>query len=210
MKPIVYNNLTNQQLATKMTAADFSSQSWSDDDLVNIKKFIKEHYLNEQLTTCPYCKRNLQTKHGRSWDIEHIISRSSAVLFMFEPLNLCMSCVDCNSAKSDKPVTRSKAKSRYPTRSDLFFIVHPHFDNYEEFLIPLKPGFFYISLSEKGSKTIEICNLNRFYETAGFGANDANDEEIFLLSDAIQKADNEQTKINLRRRLAVLAIQGSK
>ncbi|PKH99403.1 HNH endonuclease, partial [Shewanella sp. 11B5] len=54
------------------------------------------------------------------------------------------------------------------------------------------------------------CNLNRFYETAGFGANDANDEEIFLLSDAIQKADNEQTKINLRRRLAVLAIQGSK
>ena len=210
MNPIVFDFDIEQQIINKKSSADFSSNSWGDDDLRNVKRIVKEYYLDEQATICPYCQRNLQTRHGRSWDIEHIIPRSFRKSFMFEPKNLCMSCVDCNSAKSNKKVTRSEARVNYPQRSDMYYIVHPHFDNYEQFLIPLKPGFFYISLSEKGSKTIELCNLNRFYETAGFGANDENDEEIFLLSQAINNSTNEQTKRSLRRQLAVLAIQGAR
>lgn len=209
MNPIMFSDEAKNIINELTSSIRFSSNSWSDDRLDTVKKEIKEHYLAEQNTVCPYCKRNLQTRHGRNWDIEHIIPRSSVDSFMFEPFNLCMSCVDCNSAKSDKKITSSKASKIYPKRSDLFFIVHPVLDDYEDYLIPLKPGFFYISLSDKGSKTIDVCNLNRFYESAGFGANNESDERIFLLSQAIQNANNENTKKSLRRELAVLAIQGS-
>lgn len=192
-----------------MESEGFCGNSWSDDDIKNLKETIKEHYLTVQKTTCPYCKRNLQSRHGRHWDIEHIIPRSAVANFMFEPLNLCMACVDCNGAKTDKKVTKSSAKKRYPKQSSNFLIIHPHLDKYEEHIIIIKPGFYYVAKKEKGAKTIETCSLNRFYEFSNFGSEVGDDDRIFLLSEQLKNAELEETKIAIRKEIAALAIKGS-
>lgn len=208
MEPIRYTDDENALIKDFLNLADFSSNYWSKSEFDIIREKIKDHYLNVQGLICPYCRRNLQTKNKRNWDIEHVISRSSMPHFMFEPLNLCVSCIDCNIAKSDTKITSSTAKKKYPTRSELFYIVHPHLDNYSDFVIVVKEGFLYIAKSQKGIHTINVCNLNRFYESAGFGAGSSNDEMIFLLSESLANAKDEATKIKLRRQIAELSIQG--
>lgn len=128
---------------------------------------------------------------------------------MFEPLNLCMSCVDCNSAKSDRNVTTSRAKQKYPTKSSSYIIIHPHFDDYHKNILVIKEGFYYVALKKKGEKTIEICKLNRFYEFADFGTSVQSDDHIFLLSEQLKKSEDENMKKNIRRKIAELAINGS-
>ncbi|MCD9544728.1 hypothetical protein GLP24_07695 [Photobacterium carnosum] len=88
-------------------------------------------------------------------------------------------------------------------------IIHPHLDVYEENLQPIKPGFFYIPKTEKGVKTIEICNLNRFYKFSGFGTDDSIDEKIFLLAAALKQTTNQNVKKQLKLELIELAIKGS-
>lgn len=155
---------------------DFSGDSWSTDDEVKIlSERIKKHYHEQQQTVCPYCRMKFSTVHGRYWDIEHIMPRSLHPSFMFEPQNLCMSCVPCNTAKKATKVSNSTAKKTYPNKSQSFFIFHPHFDEYEKHINIVEKGLFYMptkstkNFTSKGSKTIEICGLNRFFEFAGFG-----------------------------------------
>lgn len=197
------------QIQSKLQGQNFSNSSWSDDDIANIKAMIKAHYITEQNTTCPYCKRNLQTRHGRNWDIEHIIPRATTASFMFEPLNLCMSCVDCNSAKSNKRITTSTATVHYPNRSDQYLIVHPHFDNYDEYILIIQAGFYYVALGAKGSKTMDICNLNRFYEYAGYGDDVDYDDEIAMLAGQLSNIDNHQYKQRIYSRIAELSIKSA-
>ncbi|HIF9183718.1 TPA: HNH endonuclease [Photobacterium damselae] len=209
LSKVNYTNAESTQIQKKMLCSDFTSESWSDKDLDNIKKRIKTHYLKEQKNICPYCKQKIKSNNGRYWDIEHIIPRSMSLNFMFEPFNLCMSCVDCNLAKSNKKVTNSKAKSKYPTKSSSFFIVHPHFDNYYENIMVIKEGFYYVALKKKGEKTIELCKLNRFYEFSDFGSSVQDDDRIFLLSEQLKIEKNEDLKKEIRRNIAELAIKGS-
>lgn len=197
------------QIKTKVSSNIFCSDSWSDDDIDNLKSKIKTHYLAEQKNTCPYCKQKINSNHGRYWDIEHIIPRSYAPSFMFEPLNLCMSCVDCNTAKSDKKITSSKAVKTYPCSSSSFFIIHPHFDDYHENILVIKEGFYYVALKKKGEKTIEICKLNRFYDFAEFGPSVQDDDRIFTLSEQLKITQDESQKRVIRKAIAELAIRGA-
>ncbi|MBJ7018433.1 HNH endonuclease [Vibrio cholerae] len=197
------------QIENKIKCATFSSNSWSDDDIENIKKRIKSFYLKEQKNTCPYCKQVFNSNNGRYWDIEHVIPRSSEKNFMFEPLNLCMSCVDCNISKSNNKITSSKAKNRYPKKSSSYYIVHPHFDTYEDNILVIKAGFYYVALKAKGEKTIEICKLNRFYEFSQFGSSVQNDDRIFLLSEQLNRTKDEAQKRMIRKEIAELAIKGA-
>jgi hypothetical protein len=206
---VVFTPQELRQIQNKLQNLNFDNNSWSDEDLANIKSKIKAHYLTEQNTTCPYCKRNLQTRNGRSWDIEHIIPRSTADSFMFEPLNLCMACVDCNGAKSDKKVTTSVAIVNYPNRSDLFLIIHPHLDNYEANILIIREGFYYVALEAKGAKTMDVCNLNRFYEFAGYGGDVDNDDEIAMLSNQLSDIVNPQTKQRILLKIAELSIKSA-
>ncbi|ACH64104.1 conserved hypothetical protein [Aliivibrio fischeri MJ11] len=209
LNSVVFSDAESEQIQNKLLCNGFSSENWSDKDLDNIKKTIKNHYLKEQKNTCPYCKQKIKSNNGRHWDIEHIIPRSMTLSFMFEPLNLCMSCVDCNLAKSDKKVTNSKAKRNYPIKSNSFSIVHPHLDNYHENIIVIKEGFYYVALKKKGEKTIEFCKLNRFYEFSEFGSSVQDDDRIFLLSEQLKVEKNEKIKKQIRRNIAELAIKGS-
>ena len=198
-----------EQIKNKKNSRDFNSDSWSDDDLSNIKTRIKEHYLDEQKTTCPYCKRNLKTRHGRNWDIEHIIPRATVANFMFEPLNLCMSCIDCNGAKSNKKVTKSRAQVKYPTKPNDFLIIHPHIDDYEEHILVIKAGFYYISVGPKGPKTMDTCNLNRFYEFAGYGEDVDNDNEIAWLSNQLLNITDTKIRQKTLLKIAELSLKAA-
>lgn len=197
------------KVKAKLEDKEFSSESWSDEDIYDLKKNIKKHYLIEQKNICPYCKQKIKSNHGRYWDIDHVIPRSSVPEFMFQPLNLCVSCVDCNSAKSNKTVTNSKARKKYPSKSSDYLIIHPHFDDYHEHIIVIKEGFYYVARKKKGEKTIEVCKLNRFYEFSDFGSCVQDDDRIFLLSEQLRKEKNENVKIGIRCSIAELAIKGA-
>ncbi|WP_445946936.1 HNH endonuclease [Shewanella sp.] len=209
LNKIIFSDDEINLIGKKLNSAGFTSESWSDDDIVRLKKKIKNHYLTEQKNICPYCKQKINSNHGRYWDIEHIIPRSITPEFMFEPLNLCMSCVDCNSGKTNNKVTNSKAKKKYPIKSTDYIIIHPHFDDYEKHIIVIKEGFYYVARQKKGEKTIAICKLNRFYEFSDFGSCVQDDDRIFMLSEQLRREGSEDLKKIIRREIAELAIKGS-
>lgn len=191
----------------KKSDADFSSVSWEDLDLKVIKAKIKSFYIGVQNNICSYCQQKIKSNHGRYWDTEHIIPRAHQKNFMFEPKNLCVACIDCNSRKSDKKVTSSKAEIRLPLKSDSYFIVHPHLDSYDDHIMIIKEGFYYVAIRPKGEKTIDICGLNRFYEYADY--NDNEDDRMLMLCDELSNTENKERKKALRNKIAYLAIKGN-
>lgn len=204
-------NYTTEELfliENKIKNSLFCSKTWEDDDLAELKRKIKQFYITEQNHQCPYCKQLLRSSNGRSWDIEHIVSRSYEKNFMFEPFNLCVSCVDCNAKKSHKDVTSSKATKKYPQKSKQYTIIHPHFDKYSDYIMVVRAGFYYVALTAKGEKTIEVCGLNRFYEYAGYESGD--DGLMLYLTQELAKSTDDAIKKDLRSRIAFLAIQGNR
>jgi len=145
-----------------MSSTGFCNKSWGNDELKGIRKKIKDFYKEEQGFTCPYCQIHMPVKHGMAWDIEHIIPLESNPKFMFEALNLCVSCKDCNIHKSNKPVLYSK-KANFPIESEHYKIVHPHFDDYGTHILVIAVGDLYKPITKKGEDTIGICKLYRFY-----------------------------------------------
>ncbi|EKO3817862.1 HNH endonuclease [Vibrio harveyi] len=171
---IDYSEQEKKTIEKIMGCPKFSGQSWELEEARELAQSIKKQYILKQNTICPYCRRKLCTENGRDWDIEHIVPRATHPQFMFEPLNLCVACVECNKHKSDKKVTNSTAQYKYPKKTNQFFIVHPHFDVYENHITVIEAGVFYmptkddIDFKSKGQRTIEICGLNRFLKYAGY------------------------------------------
>lgn len=142
-------------------------QQWVDDRLTHLKSRIKKHYISEQGQTCAYCKANLHTNNGMVWDTEHIIDKEGSPQWMFEPLNLCVACKDCNGAKGNKKVTKNNSYKKFPSKSANYKIIHPHFDDYKQHIKVAVPGAVYLFITEKGQNTIEICGLLRYHKAAG-------------------------------------------
>lgn len=204
---VVFNDNENSLIKQKMDDTDFSSITWEDDDLKLIKSKIKKFYLSIQKNVCPYCRQKFNSNNGRYWDTEHIIPRAYQKNFMFEPKNLCVSCIDCNGRKSDKKITSSKAKKRLPLKQDLYFIVHPHLDQYDDHIMIIKEGFYYVPIKPKGENTIEVCGLNRFYEFADYNSNE--DDRMLMLTEELCNINDEVKKRALRNEIAYLAINGN-
>jgi len=142
----------------------------SDSQLQEAKKYIKNHYIKQQDYTCCYCKQRNEVSHNAVWDTEHIIPKSKYPNFLFEPKNLCISCKDCNLAKSNKNVLNNINITLFPSKSENYIIVHPHLDEYDNHIKVLESSQFYIPMDCKGRKTIEICGLLRFlYKFSGYG-----------------------------------------
>lgn len=194
---------------TKKASVNFNGQSWSDDDLSEVKSNIKQFYILEQIYTCPYCNQEIRSRNGRLWDIEHIIARDSEINFMFEPLNLCVTCPDCNLRKGKKKVTNSQARVRLPSNSESYLIIHPHFDTYEEHIEVIKAGAFYIAKTPKGEKTIEICGLNRFYEFVGYDETVSTDNRILQLATSLSTCSTDEERRYIRREIAALSIESN-
>ncbi|MCL0006005.1 HNH endonuclease [Providencia rettgeri] len=153
------------KIITALQSKNLSSKDmWEDDSVTDIKLRLKKHYIMEQKQKCAYCKVELHTNHGMVWDTEHIIDKDSFPQWTFEPLNLCVSCKDCNQAKGIKTVLKSGFYKKFPSKDANYCIVHAHFDNYVDHIEAAVPGVTYRYKTEKGRRTIEICGLLRYHK----------------------------------------------
>ena len=140
-------------------------------EILELKSLIRTHYLTETNNVCFYCKHQIPSQHGRYWDIDHILPKSLYSKFLFEPENLIVSCVECNSAKGNKNPHKSRKTNvkNLPQGSDKYIFVHPFYDNYDDHIQikeTAKPNHhFLIKKTDKGAKTIEFCNLSRFFQS---------------------------------------------
>ena len=133
---------------------------WSEEGLAALRGRAKTFYIAAQAEYCCYCARHLATAYHRSWDLDHIVDRAKYPWFLFTPKNLAASCPECNLAKADKEVLKNPGRKTYPTNTDAFRLVHPHFDNYNDHIYC--KGFVYLPKTEKGKFTIVLCDLLRF------------------------------------------------
>lgn len=162
--PIIFSKVYKQLIDNKLSDNNFKYQDWPNDDLMELRKFIRDFY-RDLTKKCTYCKKDISLQSANNCHVEHIIPKSSAPLkFIFEPKNLCVVCSDCNEIKQNKEVEdniikRKKPYNSYPRSSESFLIVHPHFDNYDDHIF--KCDDIYIDLTPKGSYTMYICKLNR-------------------------------------------------
>lgn len=139
-----------------------SGEYWSADALMALKGRIKSFYIATQASRCCYCDRHQGTENHRVWDVEHIVDRAKYAWFLFTPRNLAAACPDCNLAKSETEVLKTRGRKTYPSSSADFKIVHPHFDNFDDHIF--RHRHIYIPKTPKGSFTIYTCKLLRFAE----------------------------------------------
>lgn len=162
MMAVTYSQ-ANQQIvdgynARPPAAGDFVY--WGEDAVSPVRKQIKDHYIAEQQQRCCYCNRIYPTGNNAVWDGEHIIPKSRAAKFLFEPRNLAACCKDCNIEKGETEVRVTPTRVSFPDQSAHYKIVHPHFDNYADHIRWF--GDVVRSLSTKGDKLVAMCNLTRF------------------------------------------------
>ncbi|MHA7109854.1 HNH endonuclease [Sunxiuqinia elliptica] len=134
---------------------------WGKDVFKTIKENIINHLRNEQENKCCYCKRELGFDI-KEVDIEHIIPKSEYSKFTFHNLNLALSCPQCNTKKSTKPVLE-KEYTQYPRNGNAFIIIHAHYDDYSTHIMTLD-DCIYVARTIKGGQTINHCELFRFLE----------------------------------------------
>lgn len=135
--------------------------------IVEVRAFVRLHYLKEQKFRCAYCRIEKKETHGLTWDVEHIIPKSTHPNFLFHPQNLAIACKECNSAKDNHEVLVRPRKrlSTYPLQKEDYRIVHPHFDVYSDhFEITSVNGRIRhrAKNDHKARETYIICNLIRF------------------------------------------------
>ena len=162
MNPVQYS-AANQAIVDTFNSLSEDQRSadyWNRDEAKPVRKEIKDHYIAEQRQKCCYCNLHIPTNHTLVWDAEHVISRTRAPRFLFEPRNLAIACKDCNGAKSDEEVRENSKRVSFPDQSTDYKIIHPHFDLYDEHLRWF--GSVCKPLTEKGKYTIVVCNLLRF------------------------------------------------
>jgi uncharacterized protein (TIGR02646 family) len=157
---------------------------WDSDEVKELKREIRKFYRGEQKAICAYCRGPVSVVYPTNCHIEHIAPKSLYSSFLFEPKNLCVICADCNQIKNDQETIKQvpdpikkKYKQRYPNKSDDFFIVHPHFDKYDDHIIIIN-GYYIDKASKKGNFTIGACLLNRKFRIMGWEPSIVDDTEL--------------------------------
>ncbi|WP_374562208.1 HNH endonuclease [Ideonella sp.] len=177
----------HQLVEAKLADPAFTHRNWADEDLVEIRSFIRKHYRLEQRGKCAYCKRVLGKAASSNCHVEHLLPKSLYLTFLFEPKNLCAVCAECNTVKraqeaahEDVDTLKNGAAKRYPRSSGAFKIVHPHFDVYKEHIDVLR-NKFYVPKTPKGYFTVAACDLNAHLREFGW-------QREFVDEDAARKA----------------------
>ncbi|WP_404691996.1 HNH endonuclease [Raoultella ornithinolytica] len=157
--------------------ADFKIWNNTKGVMAIIRKQIRKHYLKEQKNHCAYCRMYSHTSHGLSWDIDHILPKDKFPQFLFQPLNLILSCRECNIAKANDIYLSENdkvSKYKYPHNADDYEIIHPHFDSYEDNILLEKVGKYYAyhPKTPKGQMTINACNLTRYSLVESYNTDD--------------------------------------
>lgn len=176
--------------------------------IVALRHSVRTHYLVEQSFMCAYCRMEKKERHGSTWDVEHIIPKSTHPRYLFEPENLALACKECNQSKWDKGVLTKQltGNSLYPRASSAFTIIHPHYDTYSdhmEIAVLSKKVFHRPKNKGKGKETFIICDLVRFsYEFAEW--EDFNYAIVKEVSDYIKRCPPDANKYEIERFMSTL------
>lgn len=148
--------------AKLMAYPPYSNNCWEKFRYNRVKQNLKTYYCRSQKRICTYCKTELEV--GCDADhIEHIVHKEFRPQWMFEPLNLGISCSHCNTAKGVQHALHRFAQRAVvlPVASRFYKIIHPHFDVYSDH-IELEDGLFVKAITHtKGEETIRMCRLWR-------------------------------------------------
>lgn len=113
------------------------THKWSDTDLYDFKRRIKNHLLLRQKKCC-YCGTTFHNLHRMNIDIEHIIPVSKWRNYMFKMRNLSLACKRCNLAiKGDDTsflVADSNLLPKRKFKSSFYKFIHPNLDIYKNHL----------------------------------------------------------------------------
>lgn len=209
MKPYELSEEESQIVKTVQCDELSPRQKWDDCRVTTMKSNIKKHYISEQDKTCAYCQVSLHTTHGMVWDTEHIIDKDSSPQWMFEPLNLCVSCKDCNGAKGTRPATKGKTYRSFPRKSANYRIIHPHFDDYDEHIKVAVPGAVYLFHTNKGRNTIEVCGLLRYHKEGGRNKVDLGLKAVLLAAANDQSPEMLDYAVELIQKSMASAVEDS-
>lgn len=135
--------------------------AWTVAELADFRARVKEFRCAQQKLRC-YCRQKYDTKHGRVWDLDHVLCRSKFPQFTYEVGNLHLACPDCDQIKGSTDVfTGTTVPRRYPKSSGAFTIIHPESDKYDDHIVICFESY-YVPLDKKGSNTISTCGLYRY------------------------------------------------
>lgn len=172
--PYIFSSSEKKLTRAKLADVNFKHTNWSDEELLDLRKNIRDYYRVHQLGTCCFCRNTVSLQSALNGHIEHLAPKSIYLDFIFEEKNLCVICADCNEIKRNQEifskvpdtVVNGASRRQYPRSSSAFNIVHPHFDEYEEHILQLDKLYF--DLTTKGHFTIGACRLNRFVHEFGW------------------------------------------
>ena len=215
LEPVAYSKSSAQfvEIYNAKKLSDKSGADWDDKTnplLIELKREIKNHYLKAQDYTCAYCQQKIIVDHNGAWDTEHIAPRESYPSFMFVPENLCVSCKDCNGAKSNKPVLANRSRRTFPRHSKDYTICHPHFDIYSKHIRVIGEAVLYLPRTKKGQALIEMCGLLRFvYGFADYEISDLNfGTKVVALGTELQNAQSAFEQIAIAQILKTMLDEG--
>lgn len=208
--PLISNAIqyTSQEVdlvRKKLDSMGFSHSDWGSDELMLLRSNIRAFYRTEQAGVCAYCKGDVSLVSAGNAHIEHIAPKSLYLTFIFEPKNICVVCADCNTIKRNQevlnevPDTFSRVFVRYPRSPSAFKIVHPHFDDYDDHI--LVKGRIYIDKSLKGSFTIGVCKLNRYFHEFGVDDDFVDDDEIIAVMNSFMEGRSSSQKAHALNKL---------
>ena len=85
----------------------------------------------------------------------------------------------------------------YPKNNKYFTTHNPHFEDYENEIICIEPGLFYIPKTKKGITTIETYELSRFYliKAEIYETNSGNFNLIQKLTNKLMESTDEKDKL---------------
>lgn len=156
--------------------------------------------LRRQKFRCAYCQTHISDNLNGLREIDHVLPKKRTKdlnpdvvfrstisaraqtlgypVFTFEPLNLVITCKQCNTNKSQfdpLEVRGLNPPSDYPTWSGSFRWIHPYFDKYSDH-IRITDHRLYVKVTKKGWAVIKACKLdeaetlNRSIAAEAFGA----------------------------------------
>jgi uncharacterized protein (TIGR02646 family) len=204
IKAIEYSNEATNCIKKYKVDKDLDHKIWDTDDLDDLKKEIRDYYRSEQKAICSYCRETVSIIYPTNSHIEHIAPKSLHPEYIFQPKNLCIVCSDCNQIKRSQetlaqiPDTiKTKYKTKYPDKPEDYFIVHPHFDDYDKHILIIN-GFYIDKNSRKGNFTIGACRLNRKLAIVGW------EPEIVEESQLVEDFENFIEETNVLKKGKIL------
>lgn len=140
--------------------------------------------LRRQKFRCAYCQTHISDNLNGLRELDHILPKKRTKnikpdaalrstisarahtlgypVFTFEPLNLVITCKQCNTNKSQfdpLEVRGLNPPSDYPTWSGSFRWVHPYFDRYSDHIL-ITDRRLYVKVTKKGWAVIKACKLD--------------------------------------------------